>query len=105
MLAGFVRVLITKPAVRWIVGLSLALIIALWWACQADVSPGMAQRGELAAWRRTVNGWEQRDAWQLGPAPRPPLHPVAVLALQLVAAIGLLVQHQELTAPGRAARR
>ncbi len=86
--------------VRWIGGLSLALVAAMWCACHADVSPGSEARFEKVVWRRTADGWERRTNWQVGPAPRPSMHPIAITAMQLVAALGLLVQHDE-----RATRR
>lgn len=73
----------------------IALAAAAWWACQMDVGPTAGVSTEESVWRRTSSGWERRDRWHLDPAPRQPLHPVAIASLQLVAALGLLVQQDE----------
>jgi hypothetical protein len=76
-------------SIGWII---VALAAAAWWGCQTDVGPVAGVSTEESFWRRTSTGWERRDRWHLDPAPRQPLHPVAIASLQLVAALGLLVQ-------------
>jgi len=77
-------------SIGWIL---LALGATAWWACQINVDSVAGALAEQMVWRRTASGWERRDDWHLEPAPRKPLHPVAIASLQLVAALGLLVQH------------
>jgi hypothetical protein len=81
--------------VRWIGWILLALFATGWWACQIKVDSLAVASAERSDWRRTASGWERRDDWHLEPAPRQPLHPMAIASLQLVAALGLLVQHDE----------
>lgn len=77
-------------SIGWIL---LALGATAWWACQTEVGSVAGASAEETVWRRTASGWERRDDWHLEPAPRQPMHPVAIASLQLVAALGLLVQH------------
>jgi len=79
--------------VRSIGWIFLALVATGWWACQLKVDSVAGASAANSDWRRTASGWERRDDWRIEPTPRQPLHPMAIASLQLVAALGLLVQY------------
>lgn len=83
-----------------------------------DASPLAAQEDAASPpqWRRTVNGWERADLWEVSnyrawepsrdePASRLPLlHPIVVALLQLVVSVAALLLLPSRPKSGRKAR-
>ena len=71
-------------------GFALALPVQM-----AESAPEDATVTQTAAWRRTVNGWEDRQYWIINPPPPLPtatkIHPAVVGSLQFLMSLAALL--------------